>query len=237
MNVLITGGSRGIGRAMVELFSKKGNKVVFLYEKSEEAAKELCAATGAFAIRCNVCDSGCVDRAIRKAEDMLGSIDVLINNAGISEFCLFDSISDDNWRNMIDTNLSGAFYVTRAVSGGMIKNKRGKIINIGSMWGKLGASCEVHYSASKAGLRGMTLALAKELGPSGITVNCIEPGVIDTDMNARLSADDVNALCEETPLGRIGKPSEVAQLALFLSSDNASFITGQIIGIDGGFAI
>lgn len=237
MNVFITGGSRGIGRAMVELFSKEGHNVVFLYEKSELLAKEISQNTGAFAIQCDVSSSQEVNEAVKKAEDILGGIDVLINNAGISEFCFFDNISDDSWRNMIDTNLSGTFYVTRAVCVGMIKRKYGKIINIGSMWGKVGASCEVHYSAAKAGLRGMTMALAKELGPSSITVNCIEPGVIQTDMNSRLSSDDIAELCENTPLGRIGKPYEVAQLALFLSSDNASFITGQIIGIDGGYAI
>ena len=138
---------------------------------------------------------------------------------------------------MIGNNLSSAFYLTRAVLPSMISQKSGRIINIGSMWGKVGASCEVHYSAAKAGLRGMTLALAKEVAPSGITVNAIEPGVIATDMNASLSAEALDALCEETPLGRIGKPSDVSALARFLASDEASFITGQIIGVDGGFAI
>ena len=237
MNVFITGGSRGIGRAMVELFSNEGHNVVFLYEKSELLAKELSESTGAVAIRCDVSSAEDVNEAVKKAEDIVGGIDVLINNAGVSEFCFFDNISDDGWRKMIDVNLSGAFYVTRAVCAGMIKRKYGKIINIGSMWGKVGASCEVHYSAAKAGLRGMTMALAKELGPSSITVNCIEPGVIETDMNSRLSKDDIAELCESTPLRRIGKPYEVAQLALFLASDNAAFITGQVIGIDGGYAI
>ena len=138
---------------------------------------------------------------------------------------------------MLDTNLSGAFYTSREVSRVMVAQKRGFIVNIGSMWGKVGASCEVHYSAAKAGLRGMTMALAKELGPSGVTVNCVEPGVIDTEMNAALDEDTRRALCDETPLCRIGKPVDVAQTVLFLCSDAASFITGQCIGVDGGFAV
>ena len=233
MNVLITGGSRGIGRACVERFAQQGHTVTFLYRSDDAAAKGVAERTNAMAKKCDVSDPS----AVKTAVEEIGSIDVLINNAGISSFCLFDSITDEEWRRMIDTNLSGAFYVSREVSKSMIKNKHGRIINVGSMWGKVGAACEVHYSAAKAGLRGMTLALAKELGPSGITVNCIEPGVIDTEMNAHLSESDIASLCEDTPLGRIGRADEVASLALFLASDEASFITGQLIGIDGGYAI
>ena len=138
---------------------------------------------------------------------------------------------------MIDTNLSGAFYVARNASKYMIDNKFGRIINVGSMWGKTGAACEVHYSAAKAGLRGMTMALAKELGPSGITVNCVEPGVIDTEMNAALDESTRKELSDSTPICRIGKAKEVADVVCFLASEGASFITGQIIGVDGGFAI
>lgn len=237
MRVIITGGSRGIGRAAVELFAKNGHQVVFFYKSNDNLANELCQLTGAAAIKCDIKNSEEAANAVTKAVELLGGIDALVNNAGVSGFCFFDSIADEQWRNMIDTNLSGAFYVTREAVKHMIPKKKGAIVNVGSMWGKVGASCEVHYSASKAGLRGMTMALAKELGPSGITVNCVEPGVIDTDMNAHLGKDDLDALCESTPLGRLGTPEEVAKLILFLCAPDASFITGQTIGIDGGFAI
>jgi 3-oxoacyl-[acyl-carrier protein] reductase len=138
---------------------------------------------------------------------------------------------------MMETNLSSAFYLSRAIASDMISRQYGRIINVGSMWGKVGASCEVAYSASKAGLRGLTMALAKELGPSGITVNCVEPGVIETDMNAALDDETKAALCEETPLCRMGKPEEVAAAIGFLASDAAGFITGQMLGVDGGFAV
>ncbi len=233
MNILITGGSRGIGRACVEKFSREGHNVMFLYRDNYKAADETSKATGAVAIRCDISNSS----EVRKLFINAGDFDVLINNAGVSSFSLFDEIDDEQWKHILDTNLTGAFYVSREAVKSMLKNKYGRIINIGSMWGKTGASCEVHYSASKAGLRGMTMALAKELGPSGITVNCIEPGVIDTEMNSRLSTDDIKSLCDETPIGRIGKAEEVAELAYFLASDKASFITGQTIGIDGGYAI
>lgn len=237
MNVLVTGGTRGIGKAIVERFCLEGHSVAFIYKESTDAARELVKRTGSVAIKCDIQSPDETENAVSTALNTLGGIDVLINNAGISQFSLLSDLSNEDWRKMIDTNLSGAFYVTRSVIPHLVSKKNGRIIMIGSMWGKIGASCEAHYSASKAGLRGLTMSLAKELGPSGITVNCIEPGVIETEMNASLSGDSINALCEETPLGRMGKPSEVAALTAFLCSDEASFITGQCIGIDGGFAI
>ncbi len=237
MNILITGGSRGIGKALVTCFAGEGHKVAFIYNHSESEAKKISEITGAFAVQADISDPDTAKAAVKKAAEYLGTIDVLINNAGISQIKLFTDITTDNWDKMIKVNLSGAFYITKEVSKTMISKKSGRIINIGSMWGKIGASCEVHYSASKAGLRGFTLALAKELGPSGITVNCIEPGVIQTDMNKMLDDQTLNDLCDQTPLCRLGTPQDVAALACFLASEKAGFITGQIIGVDGGFAI
>ena len=237
MKVLISGGTRGIGRACVERFANDGHTVSFIYKSSDAAARELALATGAYAIKADISDSESAKGAVLDAISKMGGIDVLINNAGIAQIKLFTDISDSDWSNMINTDLSGAFYLSREASRQMISQKFGRIINIGSMWGKIGASCEVHYSAAKAGLRGMTMALAKELGPSGITVNCIEPGLILTEMNASLDEETLKGICEETPLCRAGKPSEVASLAAYLASSEADFITGQCIGVDGGFAV
>ena len=162
---------------------------------------------------------------------------MLINNAGISQSCLFTDITDEMWNKMINTNLSGAFYATRAVLPQMISRKQGVILNVSSMWGEVGASCEVHYSASKAGLIGMTKALAKEVGLSCIRVNCVTPGAVETDMLSCFTDDDLDALRDETPLNRIGNKTDIAETLLFLAGDKASFITGQIIGVNGGFVI
>ena len=237
MKVLITGGSRGIGEACVRAFCEKGNSVAFLYHTNHDRAQALADQTGAIAICADVSDAKSATAATQEAIKKLGGIDVLVNNAGIAQIKLVSDITDEDWRKMIDTNLSGAFYTSREASRAMVAQHSGRIINIGSMWGKTGASCEVHYSASKAGLRGLTMALAKELGPSNITVNCIEPGVINTEMNAALDESTRQELCNSTPLCRIGEAKEVADVVSFLASENASFITGQIIGVDGGFAI
>lgn len=237
MKVLITGGSRGIGEACVRAFCKNGDTVAFLYLKSEKEAQALAAECGAYAIRADISNPKESEAAVKAAVCFLGGIDVLVNNAGVAQIKLFTDIDDAEWRRMLDTNLSGAFYVTREAARYMISAHSGAIVNVGSMWGKVGASCEVHYSAAKAGLRGMTMALAKELGPSGIRVNCVEPGVIETDMNAGLDEETKKSLCDETPLCRMGRAEEVADAVCFLSSDKASFITGQILGVDGGYAV
>lgn len=236
-NVLITGGSRGIGRAMVELFASNGYSVAFTYKISENEAKSLAEATGAIAIKADSASESDVLYAVNTAISEFGSIDCLINNAGVSSFSLFTDITLDMWNEHLAVNLTGAFLYSKAVIPGMVARKEGRIINITSMWGITGSSCEVHYSTAKAGLIGMTKALAKELGPSGITVNAIAPGLIDTDMNRCLSDDDIRAIEDETPLMRIGTPSEVAKAALFLAGEGAAFITGEVMNVSGGYLI
>ncbi len=235
--VLITGGSRGIGRAMVEAFSKNGYSVAFTYKNSVDEAETLSRDTGAIAIRADSASENEVSSAVKRAVECLGGIDCLINNAGISSFSLFTDLTLDDWNNTLAVNLTGAFLYSKAVIPDMLKRKRGRIINVSSMWGLVGSSCEVHYSTAKAGLIGMTKALAKELGPSGITVNAIAPGVINTDMNKNLSPEDMDALKDETPMMRIGEGRDVASAALFLASDEASFITGDVLNVSGGFVI
>lgn len=235
--VLITGGSRGIGAEAVRKFANNGYNVAFTYYKSEEKALILAKECNALAIYCDVSKSEDLNNAVSRIEKDFGNIDILINNAGIDEFSLFTDITDEMWHRMIDTNLSSAFYASRAVLPNMINKKNGVIINISSMWGEVGASCEVHYSVSKAGLIGLTKALAKEVAPSGIRVNCITPGVIDTDMNKNLSKEDIEQLKIDTPLGKIGKTEDVVNTILFLCSDGAEFITGQVLGVNGGYII
>ena len=269
-SVLITGGSRGIGRAMVELFASEGYKVAFTYLSSEKEARALSQKTGALALRADCEREEEILSAVSEAEAALGGIDCLINNAAISGFSLLTDITTEEWNRFLRINLTAPFIYSRAVLPAMIRKGWGRIVNITSMWGEVGASCEViysaakaaligmtkalakevapsgirvncvtpgevHYSAAKAGLIGFTKALAKEVGPSGITVNAIAPGVIETDMNRSLSEEDLIALKDETPLSRLGRPEEIARAALFLCSEGAGFITGEIMNISGGF--
>lgn len=232
-SVLITGGSRGIGAECVRKFSDAGYRVFFTYRYSDTIAQELAESTCAVAVKCDVSsfkDTEAAAGIIHKT----GSIDVIINNAGISQIKMFQDITEEDWDRMFDVNVKGMFVTSKVFLNDMLRKKSGRIINISSMWGEDGGSCEVHYSASKAAVIGFTKALAKELGPSGITVNCISPGVIATDMNSHLSQEDISELIYETPLERIGTAEDVAKTALFLASDAAGFITGADIPVNGG---
>lgn len=231
--VLVTGGTGAIGSAIAAEFAKTDD-VVFTYNSREEDAQWLKAALRCGAVRMDIADRKSVDEGVAEVIKSYGHIDILVNNAGISQIKLFGDISQDDWDRMLAVNLTGCFNVTQAVLGGMISRKRGAIVNITSVWGVHGASCEVHYSAAKAGIIGMTKALAKEVGASGITVNAVAPGVIDSPMNsAHLTADDLKQLAEETPVGRLGRAEEVAQAVRMLAENR--FITGQVLGVDGGF--
>ena len=236
-NVLITGGSRGIGRACVEKFAREGYAVSFIYNNSDAQAAQLSVKTGAYAIKSDISNPDDARAAVASAVAQMGGVDILINNAGVSLIKLFTDTTDEDYYNIMNTNLGGAFFVTREVARGMISNHWGRIVNIGSMWGKIGASCEVAYSTSKAAIEGFTKALAKEFGPSGITVNCIEPGVINTEMNAELDDETLKELCDETPVGKIGDSHELADFIFCIATEKSGFLTGQVIGFDGGFAI
>ncbi|HNX15272.1 MAG TPA: 3-oxoacyl-ACP reductase FabG [Oscillospiraceae bacterium] len=235
--VLITGSSGGIGAATARLFAESGYYVALHYHQSEGIAHSLEQEFGeyAFAVKADISDSAQVKAMFSAVLERFGGIDVLINNAGIAEFSLFTDITDEQWRRMFAVNVDGCFYCCREALPYMISQKSGTIINVSSIWGITGGSCEVHYSASKAAVIGLTKALAKEVGPSGIMVNCIAPGIIDTKMNRSLSGGDITSLLDETPLQKIGTPFEIAKTALFLSE--SEFITGQVISPNGGFVI
>lgn len=240
--VLVTGGSRGIGAACVSAFARAGWSVVFLYRRAEEAAESLCARLRGegLDVSCRRCDVSRRDEVFRTVDDLMRTyhrFDALVNNAGVAHIGLFTDMTEEQWDALFAVNLKGAFNVTQAVLPGMISQGSGAIVNVSSMWGEVGASCEVAYSAAKAALIGMTKALAKEVGPSGVRVNCVSPGVIDTDMNAELTEADLAALAEETPLGRIGTTQEVAEAVLYLCGEGASFITGQTLGVSGGLVV
>ena len=239
---LITGASRGIGRAIALRLARDGYTVIVNYRADDAAAQStarILEALGADGMLCraDVADETAVRRMVEAVEDRFGHIDLLVNNAGIAEQRLFTDLSAAQWKRMMDVHVNGAFYTSSAVLPGMIRRQSGAIVNVASMWGQTGASCEVHYSTAKAALIGMTKALAKEVGPSGIRVNAVAPGAVETDMMAGFSADDKAALAEETPLGRLGKPEEIAAAVAFLASGEAAFITGQVLSPNGGLVI
>ena len=240
---LITGGSRGIGRATALEFAKNGYAVAINYVKSEKSAKELALnimrefSVPACAYRADVKNRNEVEEMTEKIQSDLGTITVLVNNAGISTQRDFRSIDENQWKTMLSTHLDGAFNCTQCVIPRLIERQYGKIINIGSMWGIVGGSCEVHYSTAKAGLIGFTKALAKELAPSGITVNCVCPGVIETDMTKIFDEETLKDLKDKTLLKRLGTPKDIAKSASFLASKEADYITGQILNVSGGFIV
>lgn len=239
-NVLITGGSGGIGSAVARLFAKNGYRVGVVYNSSAVAAEKLCdeiKATGAECeiFKCDISSREEVEKLFCNFHEKLGKVDVLINNAGIAQQKLFVDITLEDWNRIFDINVTGVFNMCQCALGDMIEAKCGSIVNVSSMWGITGASCEAHYSATKAAVISLTKSLAKEYGPSNIRVNCVAPGVIDTKMNAHLDNDAMAELKEETTLGRIGTPEEAAEAIYFMASEKASFITGQVLTCDGGF--
>ena len=229
---LVTGAGRGIGKEIAKKLQEDG---YFVIANSKNTV--IPDTDTQMGYRADVSDASQVSEMIKEIIKEYGKIDVLVNNAGIAQQKLFTDISEADWDTMMDTNLKSMFLVTKAVLPHMIHEKNGAILNISSIWGMVGASCEVHYSAAKAGVIGFTKALAKEVGPSNIRVNCVAPGVIKTDMLNDFSEEDLTELAEETPLGRLGTPRDIAEAVSFLVSDKANFITGQVLGSNGGFVI
>ena len=229
--VVITGGSRGIGAAAVELFAAKGDRVFFLYEKNHEAAAAVTEKTGATAIPCDVADSAAVKDAFRR----IGDVDVLICNAGIAQTGLMSMTDETTWDRIFDVNVKGMYLCINEAMPAFLRKHSGCIITVSSMWGQVGASCEVVYSATKGAVIAMTKALAKELGPSGIRVNCVAPGVILTDMCAGIDPEILDEMAEESPVGRNGTPRDIAQAMEYLSE--ATFVTGQVLPVNGGYII
>lgn len=236
MVILITGASRGIGKEIARRLAQDGNTVIANYNKSEEQAQKLQQENPNIEIyKADVSQREEVHKMIENILNKYGKIDVLVNNAGISESKVFTDVTDEDWNKIINTNLYSAFCVTQEVLPNMIHNKKGCIINISSVWGIVGASCETIYSIAKAGMDGMTKSLAKELGPSNIRVNSIAPGIIDTDMNKKLTSNDIKNIEEEIPLGKIGKTIDIARCVKWIIEDE--YTTGQIISVNGGWVI
>ena len=237
MRCLVLGGSRGIGAALVRRLRLDNHEVFFSYNQSEEAARALEKETGACAEYCDASDSGSVRRFYAAAKAALAGIDAAAAVAGAAHFGLLQDVTDETWRRVLAVNLDSAFYLARVCLPDMISEKSGSIVFVSSMWGQVGATCEAVYSAAKAGVIGLTKALAKEVGPSGIRVNCVCPGLIDTGMNAHLESSVISSICEDTPLGRMGTADETAKAIGFLLCEQSSFITGQVLGVNGGLVI
>ena len=229
--VVITGGSRGIGAAAVRTFAQRGDRVFFLYEKNHEAAASVAAETGAVPICCDVADSA----QVRAAFGQIGHLDILICNAGIVHYGLMSMMDEGTWDRLFDVNVKGIFNCVNAAMPAFLKTHQGSIVTVSSMWGQVGASCEAAYSATKGAVIALTKALAQELGPSGIRVNCVAPGVIVTDMCASVSPETMAQLSEDTPVGRNGTPEDVAKAMVYLS--DAEFITGHVLSVNGGYII
>ena len=237
MIALVTGASRGIGAATAKRLAAEGYTVIVHYHHAQAQAEQIAAETGGFAVCADLGDFAQIDRMIEEIIRRYGRIDVLVNNAGIALTGLYQDISDADALRLFAVNLGGTMHTAKRVLPHMLHQHSGCIVNTASVWGECGAACEVHYSAAKAAVIGFTKALAKEVGLSGIRVNCVSPGVIETDMNAMHDAETMQALAEETPLGCIGKPEDIADAVAFLVSDRAKFITGQILPVNGGFNI
>ncbi len=236
---LITGGSRGIGAACVEKFAGEGFDVAFLYEKNDDAAAMISGKTGALPLKCDVSDYDALTKAAKGARTYFGAtaFDVLVCAAGITGDGLITDVSEEDIRRVMDVNFHGTVNAVRAVIPEMIRAEAGSVITVSSVWGQTGAAAESIYAASKGAVIALTKSLAKELGPTGIRVNCVSPGVIDTDMNGGHSEETMRRLADETPLCRIGKPEEVAEAVYYLSTEAAAFVTGQVIPVNGGFYI
>lgn len=230
-HVVITGGSRGIGAAAAELFAARGDRVYFLYEKNHAAAKAVAEKTGATPICCDVADSGAVLRAFASIPD----VDILVCNAGIMYFGLLQQMPEEAWNRLFAVNVGGVYHCVNAAMPAFLRKHRGSVVTVSSMWGQVGASCEAAYSATKGAVIALTKALAKELGPSGVRVNCVAPGVILTDMCASVAPEILSEMAEEAPVGRNGTPMDVAKAIANLA--DAEFVTGQVLGVNGGYVV